>query len=106
LLPRELTELYEELYAQSGYLHDFIAAWFTAGGNVANFESQFTTHTASGQLDLSFLTDAELREYSAFLTRYITQSDALTSVLEFYAKEVPHHADRRRIHPRASPQNG
>ena len=88
LLPSDLAELYEELYAQPGFLRDFTFDWFNAGGNVDNFENQFPARTPSGHLVLTQLTPEQLTQYSALLTRYITENDRLASADRFYLQEI------------------
>jgi hypothetical protein len=87
LLPRELAEMYEELYSQPQWTRDFTMAWFSAADNLHNFENQFPARTPSGYVDLSKLTPDQLNQYSDLLTRLITQNESLASVLDFYARE-------------------
>jgi len=88
LLPSNLAELYEELYAQPGFLRVFMFDLFNAGGNVDNFETQFPARTPSGHLVLAQLTPDQLTQYSALLTRYITENDRLASADRFYLQEI------------------
>jgi hypothetical protein len=87
LLPRELTEVYEELYFQDTFSVDNINRWFAAIQDVSNFQNQFRDSPADGTLDIMALDVGQLDQYSALLTRLISVTDDEVNYVRFFQTE-------------------